>query len=172
MTQANGLTQDHINLFNAMRKKRGLKKTSEHFAPIVKSLGLDMPGRSKAWGLLTAESKSEPAPQKKARKQGKTQIGKISDAIIASQIELSENSLDFLKSIAKKRKLTVKQSAYLKSLAAKAHVVITDEIAISGTKQIVNTYGHRCDHSDLGSIGYTHGTTVRCPHCGTMTNVW
>ena len=29
-----------------------------------------------------------------------------------------------------------------------------------------------CDHQDLGSLGYTHGSTVKCPHCGQMAEVW
>ena len=29
-----------------------------------------------------------------------------------------------------------------------------------------------CDHGDLGSLGYKHGSTVRCPNCGQMAQVW
>lgn len=29
-----------------------------------------------------------------------------------------------------------------------------------------------CDHGDLGSRGYTHGTTVKCPDCGKLATVW
>lgn len=29
-----------------------------------------------------------------------------------------------------------------------------------------------CDHSDLASIGYTHGEIVKCPSCGSRQKVW
>jgi hypothetical protein len=29
-----------------------------------------------------------------------------------------------------------------------------------------------CDHEDLGSLGYIHGSTVKCPFCGNMAEVW
>ena len=29
-----------------------------------------------------------------------------------------------------------------------------------------------CEHSDLGSLGYAHGTTVNCPNCGKKAEVW
>jgi hypothetical protein len=30
----------------------------------------------------------------------------------------------------------------------------------------------KCTHDDLGSLGYRHGTTVKCPHFGQMAEVW
>lgn len=30
----------------------------------------------------------------------------------------------------------------------------------------------KCDHADLGSRGYVHGTWVKCPICGEMCEVW
>ena len=30
----------------------------------------------------------------------------------------------------------------------------------------------RCDHADLGSLGYRHGEWVKCPMCGKMCEVW
>lgn len=29
-----------------------------------------------------------------------------------------------------------------------------------------------CEHEDLGSMGYKHGETVKCPNCGKMAEVW
>lgn len=29
-----------------------------------------------------------------------------------------------------------------------------------------------CDHGDLGSLGYSHGSKVKCPNCGQITEVW
>ena len=29
-----------------------------------------------------------------------------------------------------------------------------------------------CEHEDLASLGYKHGETVRCPHCGNKAVVW
>ncbi len=30
----------------------------------------------------------------------------------------------------------------------------------------------RCEHEDLGSLGYRHGDTVTCPFCGKRAEVW
>ena len=30
----------------------------------------------------------------------------------------------------------------------------------------------KCEHSDLGSLGYRHGETVTCPHCGKKAVGW
>lgn len=30
----------------------------------------------------------------------------------------------------------------------------------------------KCDHQDLGSLGYRHGDRVKCPFCGKMCEVW
>lgn len=30
----------------------------------------------------------------------------------------------------------------------------------------------KCEHEDLGSLGYKHGTFVRCPNCGQTVEVW
>lgn len=30
----------------------------------------------------------------------------------------------------------------------------------------------RCEHEDLGSLGYAHGEIVTCPHCGQRARVW
>lgn len=30
----------------------------------------------------------------------------------------------------------------------------------------------RCEHEDLGSLGYRHGDRVKCPDCGEMCEVW
>lgn len=32
--------------------------------------------------------------------------------------------------------------------------------------------GSTCDHPDLGSMGYRHGSRVKCPFCGSMCEVW
>jgi len=29
-----------------------------------------------------------------------------------------------------------------------------------------------CDHPDLGSLGYAHGSIVKCPYCGAQAEVW
>lgn len=31
---------------------------------------------------------------------------------------------------------------------------------------------YKCEHEDLGSLGYVHGETVKCPHCGQLAVVW
>ncbi len=44
-------------------------------------------------------------------------------------------------------------------------------------KKAVQNYKKRnskniCNHEDLGSLGYTHGEKVKCPHCGELAIVW
>jgi DNA-directed RNA polymerase subunit M/transcription elongation factor TFIIS len=43
-------------------------------------------------------------------------------------------------------------------------------------KKAVEKYRKRksvkCEHDDLGSLGYKHGERVQCPRCGQMTEVW
>jgi hypothetical protein len=39
-------------------------------------------------------------------------------------------------------------------------------------KAIKSENKSHCEHEDLGSLGYKHGTIVKCPNCGEMAEVW
>jgi len=39
-------------------------------------------------------------------------------------------------------------------------------------KREESSYKSKCDHEDLGSLGYKHGEIVSCPNCGKKTEVW
>lgn len=42
----------------------------------------------------------------------------------------------------------------------------------SAKKYLENKIIRKCEHEDLGSLGYRHGDTVSCPHCGERAQVW
>lgn len=52
---------------------------------------------------------------------------------------------------------------------ARASHAKTAEKAKSKSRSINKNH---CEHGDLGSSGYAHGSTVRCPHCGQLAEVW
>jgi len=70
--------------------------------------------------------------------------------------------------------LATNESAFLELLeeinstseesAKKSH----DKAVENAAKKRMNA----CDHADLGSMGYTHGHRVTCPHCGSRATVW
>jgi hypothetical protein len=50
-----------------------------------------------------------------------------------------------------------------------------DKRCASSHKKAAEKYKNRnakCQHEDLGSLGYRHGDRVKCPHCGEMAVVW
>lgn len=77
----------------------------------------------------------------------------------------------FLNDIKTKRKLTEKQEKWLRDLAEKANISIKGAFSNRVSRSFSNHYNH-CEHEDLGSLGFNHGDTVKCPHCGTMCQVW
>jgi len=74
----------------------------------------------------------------------------------------------FIKDIAAKSKLTSKQHNYLCKVAAKSGYSMPEKTI---RKKKINQIS-KCDHQDLGSLGFTHGDTVKCPFCGKMAVVW
>lgn len=52
-----------------------------------------------------------------------------------------------------------------------------DKRCVSSHKKAVEKRRSRksnsvCEHEDLGSLGYKHGETISCPHCGKKAVVW
>ncbi len=78
----------------------------------------------------------------------------------------------FIKDIANRDKLTSKQHNYLCKVAEK-HGYLMPEKTLRSSKTSKKTESVRnCEHDDLGSLGYTHGTIVNCPFCGKKAEVW
>ena len=61
-------------------------------------------------------------------------------------------------------------------LCEKANKVDSDKAKKSHEKAKVNYKKKKeassCQHEDLGSLGYKHGSIVTCPHCGKKAEVW
>lgn len=166
--------KEQVKKYNEIRKTEGSKAANDFAAKFVYSLDLDTPAaRGKIWAEFKAEEKAEAAAQErkeKAEKRAKTaKLKSICEAVLKS-VSLSEYERKFLNDIKTKRKLTEKQANWLHDLAGKANVEIVGEIQIRGSRS--TSVHHNCDHGDLGSLGYRHGEFVKCPHCGTMTEVW
>jgi len=82
---------------------------------------------------------------------------------------LSDYEKKFLNDIKTKRKLSEKQASWLRSIARKQGVEIKGDLSVKASKS--SSYVS-CQHEDLGSMGYRHGDTVKCPNCGRMAEVW
>ena len=110
-------------------------------------------------------SKRLAAKAKREARKGKISIKKVcAELLLKSGLSGSERV--FLSDISNKRKLTVKQEKWFLAIA-KNNNVKAGEIERKTAKIIAN-----CNHDDLGSLGYTHGTIVKCPHCGNSAEVW
>ena len=127
--------------------------------------------------VYAAKKEQEKEKQKAERKAKAAQrpkfasIKKICESIQKACVSfpLSETESKFVSDIKNKRKLTERQAKWLKDIAAKKSVAIQGEINI---KSRTFSSFRKCEHEGLGSLGYTHGTTVKCPHCGQMAVVW
>lgn len=142
----------------------GIEKANEFGALVVKALDLDYVGRSKAW----AELKEVVPAAKRIAAANKRTVGKVVKEIIAKKgNSLNARECQFLESIKNKRTLTEKQNKWLLDIAKATDVSgPTIEVKPSKNSRI------DCDHGDLGSLGYMHGSIVKCPGCGSMVEVW
>lgn len=73
---------------------------------------------------------------------------------------------------------------FIKKEDAQAFLMLIKEIESSNDKKCATSHNRakataakrnnnkKCDHADLGSLGYTHGETVICPRCGEKAVVW
>lgn len=78
----------------------------------------------------------------------------------------------FIKDIANKNKLTSKQHNYLCKVAEKYGYSMPEKTVRSSKAGKKFELARNCEHEDLGSLGYTHGTIVNCPFCGKKAEVW
>lgn len=174
------ITQDQLDKFNEIFKEKGRTEADAYAQPIISSFGLDSPAeRGKLWNLflekqraeISAELESKAKALRKAKREiskNKAKIKKVCETIL-SKYGLSDYERKFLNDIKTKRKLTEKQESWLRSLAQKNNVEINGNIENRVSRREISQH---CEHDDLGSLGYTHGSTVRCPHCGELAEVW
>lgn len=79
---------------------------------------------------------------------------------------------------------TKRNSGYIKKENAQEFLKLIAEIDSSSDKRCTASHdkakataakrrnSSKCDHDDLGSLGYKHGETIICPFCGQMVEVW
>lgn len=115
------------------------------------------------------------AKVKAAAKAEKNKITRNGETVsLADTIaHLAQNNDDryesrFLANIAGKSRLTGRQHNFLAKLARARGYSLNDK-AVKAKAKSSNDY---CDHGDLGSLGHTHGHTVKCDFCGQAAVVW
>ena len=52
------------------------------------------------------------------------------------------------------------------------NVSAPEAIERKAKKAIKKRVSNSCEHGDLGSLGYKHGSIVTCPYCGQRAEVW
>lgn len=173
------ITQEQVNNYNEIRSNNSLAAADQFASSIISSMNLKTPAeRGQLWSEFKSESKAEKQADEKAKaaklrkakslaKKNKVSIKKTCEAILLA-LSLSDYERKFLNDIKTKRKLTAKQESWLRSLAQKNSVKIVGNIENRASKSTVT----HCSHEDLGSLGYAHGTTVKCPNCGSLAEVW
>lgn len=168
----NTVTQAHIDQYNEIRKTQGDQAAQNALREVMASLGFNATERMHAWDALKAASYAEAKAAVKSEKSAKRavaatkpSINKTCIAVLAHPC-LTSNERKFLEDVKTCRKLTVKQNAWLLDLAKKAKVEIKGEFDVKEASFV------SCDHADLGSLGYAHGSIVKCPHCGQRAEVW
>jgi len=75
-----------------------------------------------------------------------------------------------------------RNAGFIKKEDEQNFLKLVNEIENSNDKRCANSHKKaaekyknkkvKCQHEDLGSLGYKHGERVKCPHCGNMTTVW
>ena len=177
--------QHEITAYNELRKTQGYKAAQLFASTYITSLNLPTPAeRGRVWDQFKAEEREESQGNKKKEatakrktqreaRKNKASIKSVCASILNNRttlgfIQLSPSESQFLTDISTKRKLTEKQAKWLRDLAVKTNVAINGEITIRESKSTQVS----CGHEDLGSLGYRHGDTVKCPHCGAMAEVW
>ena len=176
-----------VKQYNDIRKSKGDQQANEFASQYIASLNLDTPAsRGKIWESFKQQGKEEQAAAKKAakaeKKKNKASINNTCKAIIEKHnpfgmfgVTLKEHELKFLEDMKTKRKLTTRQESWLRALASKTDVKIDG--TFENRQNMLEKAGYKetathCEHGDLGSLGYRHGDTVKCPFCGQMAEVW
>ncbi len=167
------LNINQIGKYNDLRLSDSQTSADTYAQTIISEMNLKTPlERGHIWDEFkqqmnqeNIDSKKDAAKAKRQAKKGKISIKKVCVKLL--EMNLSSSERGFISDISNKRKLTVKQEGWFLDIA-KSKNVETGTVERKKSKSIVNN----CQHEDLGSLGYTHGTTVKCPHCGNMAEVW
>lgn len=114
---------------------------------------------------LAVIEKERKKREREARKNKRT-IKVVAEELLATR-KTSSFEDKFLNNIKSKRKLTEKQGKWLNDICLKLGVAVA-EFEEKASRNAI----HNCQHEDLGSLGYKHGTTVKCPFCGKLVEVW
>ena len=154
----------------------------------IKSLNLQTPAeRGAIWDMFKQQTRQEKdlAAKQKARelrkekREAAAKRASIKDickqALARGCIKdvLSENEKKFLNDIGTKRKLTERQKNWLLNIASRLRIEVKGEIQTRASRSAHFPASTKyCEHEDLGSFGYAHGTIVTCPNCGAAAEVW
>lgn len=189
------ITREHSKTYLKIRNEEGTKAAGVYAQSVFKPFGWaleDNPTNeeySAAWEAIKRDYEVQhraelaaieeratlkKAEEKKAaaeKKKSQASIKKTCDALLCKHgMRLIDREASFLNNIKTKRKLTEKQEKWLRDIAKKFDHEISGDFqrkASSNVQRVSN-----CQHEDLGSLGYTHGTTVVCPFCGQLAEVW
>lgn len=153
------ITQAQIDRFNELLGSSGKEAAEQFAAGVIKNMGLETPReRGECWDAFRCEIKNE---KKASLKTVCAELLKRS---------LSDTERGFIAGLQSKRKLTERQESWLRAIAEKNGVAIKGYIdRKAGAGKPITQH---CQHEDLGSLGYAHGSTVTCPHCGAQAEVW
>ena len=169
------LSIETVNSYNELRKNEGQSTADSFGAKAIKELGLATPSeRAKVWEQLKQEALKEAGAAKAATAKSKREASKnkLSISAVCKKILLSNRltikESSFISDISTKRKLTEKQESWLTAIAKSNNVEMKGEVERKSSKLLTIN----CQHEDLGSLGYNHGSIVKCPCCGQMTEVW
>jgi len=147
---------------------------SAHFSDIIATIE-DRRERGQAWNklseVLNAQINEKRLADNRAKRQkasSKRTINKVATELLATNM-LNIKELSFVKSIQKKRSLTERQSKWFNDICKARNI----ELAEYNMKESRYSSDYiKCDHADLGSLGYRHGHTVICPFCNREAVVW
>ena len=89
--------------------------------------------------------------------------------VLAKFGDLTNSEKSFIISISGRSTLTTKQKLWLKKISEK--VGVSWDYRPTATFHSASSKSS-CQHEDLGSLGYKHGTRVKCLHCGSLADVW
>ena len=173
------ITKKQVEKYTELLINNGRGDADKYASGAVSALNLKTPAeRGKAWlafnqvaaeqeRLAKKEADKEARKAKREALKGKASIKNVCDSILVKS-GVSNFERKFLTDIKTKRKLTEKQESFLRALADKNNVEVVGNIE----NRVSKNNAQNCEHGDLGSLGYVHGSTVVCPYCGKLAVVW
>ena len=169
------LSVETVNTYNEIRKTDGVVSADAFGAKSIKEFGDSTPtDRMGFWAQLREAAvceanavKSSSAKAKREASKNKLSISALCSKILLSN-RLTVKESNFITDISKKRKLTEKQESWLTVIAKSNNVEMKGQVE----RKVSKLTAINCEHGDLGSLGFAHGSIVKCPCCGEMARVW